>query len=730
MPPVPLLTRATRHALLLLSVCAAPALADPAHDHGDAAGSDAAADSAEAAAGEPHAPPRASTGTGDDSHAPVSAEIVVTAPYARDRASALSSVSVLQGVALTRELRSNIGDTLARQPGVSTTSFGPNASRPILRGFQGERIRLLTDGIGSFDVSNTSVDHAVVINPQLAERIEVLRGPASLLYGSSAIGGVVNVIDKRIPRHVPDEPVHLDLLGSYGSAAREGNFAGVVEARLVDRFVLHLDGSYSENGDLRIGDFVLSRPARAAALASGVPEAEALATLRGRLPNTAARTWSVGGGGAWIGDGGELGLVVSHYDSLYGVPTRFDLATGEGEAVQLQVEQTRLDARAQVEVGGFIDHLKLRVGYADYRHAEIHEGEVGTVFLNQGFEARLEAAQTKGRWLGGDWQGAVGGQLFTRQFDAVGDEAFIPRNQSVQYGLFTLQEVDWGAVRAEIAGRVEHSNVSSRRADFRGAPVDVDRGFTLFSGSIGGSWRFAPDWRIGVNLSHTERGPAAEELLANGPHAGTQAFEIGSPDFAKERADGAELVLRGKGRGYSFEASVYYNRFYNYIFEAQTGGVEDGLPVFQYGQAGARYFGFEVQGQVTVARVGAVDLGVDALADYVDARLLDGLGRVPRIPPFRVLGGVTASADRWDARAEVEHGARQRLVAPFETPTDGYTVVNLSASWRPFPARPGTALVVSANNVLDADVRRHASFLKDFAPLAGRDIRVSLRFTL
>ncbi len=706
--------------LVLLATIAPPAFAATAADVAEAAaeaGSEAVAPAADAV---------------DTDHAPPSAEIVVTAPYARDRATALSSVTVLQGTDLTRELRPTIADTLARQPGVSTTSFGPNASRPILRGFQGERVRILSDGIGSFDVSNTSVDHAVVINPQLAERIEILRGPASLLFGSSAIGGVVNVLDKRIPRAVPDEPVHLDLLGTYGSAAGEGSFAGVAEAAITERFVMHVDGGYSETGDLRVGDFVLSRPARAAALASAEPAANALASLRGRLPNTAARTWTAGVSGAYIADGGSLGVSYSHYDSVYGIPIRYDLATGDGEAVRLAVRQDRIDARAEVETGGFIDRVKFRFGFADYRHVEIEpDGAIGSTFLNKGLEARIELAQAR-REIGGGaiWQGASGVQLFTRDFDAIGEEAFVPRNSTVQIGLFTLQELDFGALKTEASARYEHASVQAAVGDFRGNPVFVDRRFDLFSGSVGASYGFAPGWRIGVNLSHTERAPAAEELLANGPHAGTQAFEIGNPDFAKERADGAELVLRGKGDRYSFEASIYYNRFHGYIVEQQTGAVEDGLPVFQQIQAGARYFGVEAQASYRLASIGAADISADALVDYTRADLLGGGGPVPRIPPLRLLGGLSARADRWDARAEIEHGFAQRRVAAFETGTDAFTLVNLSFSVRPFADRPDTSLVFSANNIFDVDARRHASFLKDFAPLAGRDIRVSLRFTL
>jgi iron complex outermembrane receptor protein len=665
-------------------------------------------------------------------HGTVSAEIIVTAPYARDRATALSGVTVLQGTDLTRELRGTIGETLSRQAGVSSTSFGPNASRPILRGFQGERIRILNDGIGSFDVSNTSVDHAVVINPQLAERIEVLRGPASLLYGSSAIGGVVNIVDKRIPREVPTEPVHLDVLGSFGSAATERNISGVVEVPVTDRIVLHADGSFAESDDLRIGGFVLSRPVRAAALASGDPAVRDLAVLDGRLPNSAARTWAAGGGAAFIDADGELGFAYSHYDSLYGVPPRFDLATGDGEAVRLKVKQDRIDLRGQINAGGsLIDTIKFRFGYADYRHSELDDaGAIGTTFLNQGLEGRLEVAQTKRDIGSGTWRGATGVQLFARRFEAIGDEAFVPRNDTLQAGIFTLQEVDFGAASVETAGRYERANVKASVSDFRGAPVFSDRNFDLFSGSLGASFGFAQGWRLGVNLSHTERAPAAEELLANGPHAGTQAFEIGNPDFVKERANGAELILRGKGEGYSFEASVYYSRFSDYIYEVQTGAVEDNLPIFQILQDNARYIGFEVQGSATLARLGDSEIKLDALADYTDAKILGGGGMVPRIPPLRMLAGIGVSGPVWDARAEIEHATSQTRLAAFETETAAYTLVNASISIRPFADRPNTAIVVSANNLFDVDARRHASFLKNFAPLAGRDIRVSLRFTI
>jgi iron complex outermembrane recepter protein len=651
-------------------------------------------------------------------HDATSADIVVTAPFERSRADVLSPISVLTGVDLAREVRSTIGETLSRQPGVSSTSFGPNASRPILRGFQGERIRVLTDGIGSFDVSNTSVDHAVVINPLLSERIEVLRGPASLQFGSSAIGGVVNVIDRRIPRAVPDEAIHIDAIGTYSSASDQFFGSGAADVPVGDKLVLHVDGSYLDGNDLRIGGYVLSPAARAQALASTNPEVRALADLKDRLPNSAARTWDIAGGASVITDGGSLGFAVSHYDSLYGVPARFDLLTGEGEAPRLAVKQTRVDARTEVNLGdGLFETLRGRFGYADYKHAELEEGgEIGTRFFNKGLEGRLELAQAKR----GSWQGAVGGQLLIRDFNVIGEEAFVPKNETVQLGLFTLQTFKVGKFQTEIGGRIERTHVSSD-------PIDVSRRFTTYSGSIGASYEILPGWRFGANVSHTERAPAAEELFATGPHAGTQAFEIGNPDFKKERSFGLEGTLRGTGHDYTFEVSAYYNKFKNYIYDAQTGAVEDGLPVFQAAQADARYYGFEAQATVTLARFDDWKIEADGLADYVHATI-PGVGPVPRIPPLRVLGGISATSGRVDGRVEVEHSWKQDRVAPIETPTPGCTLVNASIGFRPFgEGRDKPEILLSANNIFDVDARRHASFLKDFAPLAGRDIRVTLR---
>ena len=666
----------------------------------------------------------AGTAADGQDHDEPDAAIVVTGTRARATADVLGGTAVLAREELTREMRPTIGETLAQQPGVSATSFGPNASRPVLRGFTGDRAPVLTDGIGSIDVSNTSADHATIINPLTADRIEVLRGPAALLFGPSAVGGVVNVIDNRIPRHMPAEAVHFDGIASYGTAADERAISGAADVPVTGKIVLHADGSFSQTGNLHTGGHVLSPALRAQAAASADPGVRALADLEDVVPNTAAKTWDVAGGAAIVDDRGNLGFSVSHYDSLYGVPVRWSLDPAvEAEEVRLHAEQTRFDMRGEVAVdAGPIHQLRLRLAAADYRHSELEEsGAVGTTFFSQGYEGRLELVQQ----ARGGWEGLVGGQFSLRDMHVVGDEKFLPKNSAQRFGLFTLQSVDMGPVKAEAALRYEHHDVTAQADADIGNPAYARR-FDTLSASLGASYALTDRVRLGLNASRSERAPTPEELFANGPHAGTQAFEIGNPDFATEKAWGLEATLKGTGDGWSFSTAAYANWFTDYIFDAPTGAVQDDLPVFQYSQADATYYGFEAEGSVKLARLGGFDLNADALADYVHAEI-DGGGAVPRIPPLRLLGGIEAQSDALDARIEVEHSFAQKHVAAFETPTDGYTMVNASLSWKPWGAESGTSLTLSANNIFDVEARRHASVLKDYAPLAGRDIRITAR---
>lgn len=680
---------------------------------------------------------------GDHIHGEGQAGIVVTARFV-DELDLIAGTSTLTGTELDQSIRPQIGDTLTALPGVSATSFTPGSSRPVLRGFQGERIRVLTDGIGAIDASNTSVDHAVTIDPITAYRIEVLRGPAALLFGSQAIGGAVNVFDRLIPIEVPDEPVHVDAITSYGSAADEWTIAGGVDLPLTSNLVLHVGGSYRESDDLEISGFTLSPELRAEQLEivaeeteegnlDEAAEAQELADLRGTVPNSATETWTAGAGLAWIDEWGSIGASVSFYDTVYGIPARpgaehhheegeeGEEEEGEEEEgpVTIDLHQVRADLRAEILTGGgFFESIRVRLGYSDYTHTEFEGDEVGTLFLVEGLEGRLEFVQADQD----GWRGVIGGQLYVRDFNAIGAEAFVPRNDTEQVGIFTLQEFDFGQLGLELAGRYEHTTVS--------APDQaIDRSFDSFSFAGGLHYDFEEEVRIGVNLSRSERAPAAEELFSNGPHIATQAFEIGNPNFTTEKSIGLEAYVRGDVGGVTFALTGFANWFDDFIYDAATGEEEDDLPVFQYFQRDATYYGFEAEIAATLAEVGQFQINADAVADYVRASIDNGGGPVPRIPPFRLRGGLEAVSDNFDARAEVEWAAEQDRVAAFETPTDDFTFVNASVAWRPWGRANGTSLFASVNNIFDVNARRHASFTKDFVPLAGRDFRVGARFS-
>lgn len=678
------------------------------------------------------------------------AEIIVSAPIRQTERDVLSGTTVVTGEALERDLRSTIGETLARQPGVSASSFGPNASRPILRGFQGERVRVLSDGIGSIDVSNTSADHAVIIDPLLADRVEVMRGPAALLFGSAAAGGVVNVLDKRIPRTMPDDGYSVDGLASYGSAAKERSVGGSANVAVAPHIVLNANGSYLRTGDLRIGGTVLSPTARRAALAAAAgpttpddPDFAAIANLRGRLPNSAAETWTAGVGGAVVTDTANVGIAYSHYDSLYGVPIRYATASGqEQESPRLSVVQNRIDVRADVGIneggGGFFDRIRVRGAYAAYRHYELDEdGSIGTTFKSKGIEGRVELVQANR----GGWTGASGVQYFNRDFSVAGDEAFLPGNLTSQTGVFTLQQLDMGAFKLEAGLRYERTDQRAAADGGTQRFFDGRRSFDAFSGSAGVSYALATDVRAGLNVSRTERAPSAEELFANGPHAGTQAWELGSPDFRTEKAWTVEATLHVHKPGFGLDVSVYHSWFSDYISENQVdqgicvaaaspSGRDVDLPCFQFQQGKARYYGVEADMTKLLARVGDYAINLDLVGDYVHASGTPRGGTdspLPRIPPARLLGGLEAQSDRLTGRVEVEHAFAQNRTALFETRTDDYTMVNASVSWRPVADNSKFSLLLSGNNLFDVDARRASSVLKDFAPLAGRDIRVTAR---
>ena len=676
----------------------------------------------------------------DDFHDNV---IVVTAGGLQ-RLDMLAGTSVLEGEDLQRNLDGQIGEVLTRVPGVSATSFSPGASRPVLRGFQGDRVRVLVDGIGSIDASNVSADHAVTIDPLTADRIEVLRGPAVLLYGSSAIGGAVNVIDKRIPRHMPDEAFHLDALAALDTAydLREGGAS--LDVPLAGGLVAHVDGSYRTTNDVEIPGFVLAPALRQDLLADAAEELDEghddeagelleAANLRGVLPGSATETYSLGGGLAWFGNGASLGASVGYYDTVYGVPTRpgahhhpeegeegeepAEEAHGE-ESVSIGLEQFRADVRGAIDLGGFFEELTTRWAYSDYTHIEFEGDEVGTTFAVEGVEGRVELIQRER----GGWRGSVGAQYLFRDFSAVGAEAFVPPNETGNVALFALQEVDFEPFEVEVGARYEHSEVVA-------PTLGVSRAFGTVSGALGFAYSPAPGIRLGVNGSRAARAPSAEELFANGPHIATQQFEVGNPALRQETALGLEGYVRANFGGADVGLSVYRTWFDDFVYLQATGAEIDELPVYTQLQQGADYFGIEGEASLPLLRTAGFRVIGDVQGDYIRATLADG-SPVPRIPPLSLLGALELQSDPLDLRGEVQWFAGQDRIAAFETETGSFAHVNLSAAWKPVRGNDNLTVMLLANNLFDAEGRRHASFTKDFVPLAGRNVKLSVRLSL
>ncbi len=648
--------------------------------------------------------------------------IVVTGVRRRAQ-DVLGGVSVLGGQQLTTAIRPSLGETLTRLPGVSASSFGPSASRPILRGLSGDRIRLLTDGIGNFDVSASSADHAVAINPLTADRIEVLRGPAALPFGSSAIGGVVNVIDSRIPRRA-EAPLHADVLLGYGSAANERS-AAVSLSVPVGKFVLHGDAALSRSDDLRTGGHLLSDELRDAARASNSPDVRALADLKGDLPNTAAKSDDFAGGVTYIDGGFNAGLSIARHTALYGVPLRYSLDPDtDVEAPRIDVEQTRIDGRVEAPLSGAFSQVRLRAGGARYHHDELEpDGAIGSSFFARGAEGRIDLVQADRN----GWEGTSGVQGLARRVFIEGDEKFLPDSRQKQAGIFTLQSLKRGKLRIEGGARFERS-VLSANADPDIGNLPLDRKFNTLSASAGATYEVGGGWKAGLNMSRSVRAPSIEELFANGPHAGTQSFEVGDPDLKPEKSLGIEASIKRGDGPVKVTATAYFSDFSSFIYQAPTGAIEDGLPVFTYRQGKAKYAGFELEIDSRLGRAIGVDWSINCVADATRATI-KGFGPAPQIPPLRLLGALAGSRDRFDGRIEVERVFAQRRDAVLETETAGYTLLNLGLDWHPLEERPELTLGLTANNLFDVVARRHASLLKDYAPLAGRDIRLTARFT-
>jgi len=641
-------------------------------------------------------------------------EIVITStPVSEGLSSTAQSAIVLTGDELALKLASTIGETVAAEPGVHSTYFGAGASRPVIRGLGGDRVLVLTDGLPTLDASGLSEDHAVAIDPALADQVEVVRGPAALLYGTGASGGIVNVVTNRIHQYVPAEPEGLlELRGDSVHRARAA--AGRFDAG-AGRFALHLDAVWRETDDYDIPGYAQSRALREALAAAG----EEVSDVRGTVPDSWTQTRSGGAGVTYVAEDWLLGMAYSRHDTRYGIPGGHAHEEHAGEEAHeedgpiIDLVQDRVDLGFQRDLG---DGARLRIAAAAnaYEHAELEpSGDVGTLYEVDGRELRV-AYDHRLPW---DFSGTVGLQWQQVELAATGEEAFVPDSRTRTLGAFLFEQRDFSGWSLELGARLDRQEVDGAGL----AGYDA----VAFNFSAGAIVPVAEHLSLVGQLARIERHPGSTELYADGPHAATGQFEIGDPGFDTERALQAEAGLRLEDGGRAAELRLFLAEYDGFLYLAPTGEVEDDLPVFRYRQQDARFYGIEASASLPLASGWTLDLFADAVRGELDRG-----GDLPRIPPLRIGAELAYERDGLRAAVSALHGFEQDRVADYELPTDAYTLLGAELSWRPGGGTGSTMLFLRATNLLDEDARLHASPLKDEVPLPGRSILAGLRFSL
>ncbi len=674
---------------------------------------------------------------GDEHHID---EIIVRAmPLGRAVEQLAQPTSIIDATTLLQRDSTSIGETLADQLGVNSTYFGPIAARPVIRGQFGERIQMLSNGLDILDASALSEDHAVAIDSLIAERVEVIKGPATLIYGSGAAGGIINVVDSRIKEQPLDAPFSGAV--SLGADSATGRTSGAFSLDAgTDGFSAHVDYFRRDTDNIEIPGFAESAILRASEEEEegGEEEEEAF----GEVENTDSETEGAAFAVSFTGDQGFAGLSVSTYESNYGVPGAHEHGEEEEplpgeeeeeEIIRIDLEQTRYDFRSGLTLAGPIESLTFDVVVNDYEHVELEGPEVGTLYSTEGTDARLELQHAPI----GLFEGVVGLQYKTIDFTAVGEEAFVPASDTQQLSLFVFEEIvlndQW---TLQGSARIENQTIDTPRLP------DYDD--TAFGASLGALWAFTDGMRLGANLSFTERHPNSTELYAQGPHLAVQRFECGSyvpldalnscegvtdinanGELSKEFSTNLDLTLRGEFDRVEWAITGFVNDVSDYIALLPTGGEGDGLPVFAFNQGDAQLYGFEAETVVDLVEGDNGHFHTRLFADYVRGELDDG-GDLPRIPPLRLGVALHYTMQRLDASVEAIYNDEQDRVADDELPTDSFTMVNASLSYT--IDDPNVQLFVRGTNLADEDARRHSSPLKDFVPLPGRSVMAGLRW--
>ena len=713
-----------------------------------------------------HEPP-----SGHDGHG-IEEIVVIGHPLSGEGFS--QAVEVLVGDELERKAADSIGATVGNQPGVHNSSFGAAAGRPVIHGLDGARVRVMEDRIDTMDVSVTGSDHVTTVEPFIANGVEILKGSGTLLYGSGAIGGVVDVHTGRIPHEVLDGiSGRLDLRAGDNGDGRNGSFRLDGSA---GSFAWHLDGFAREADDYKIPGFVESARLRAmeeehdeddghhdvgedhdedenhdedAGHDDEEEDHEEEEEVHGMVPGSGLDVYGGAGGFSFVGDRGFVGASVSRLDAEYGIPGHGELhahddeledvyeeeehdvgethsddeheaEAGQGAADQayIDMEQTRIDLEAALtEPFSGVESLNLRVGINDYEHQEVESsGEVGTAFENDAWEARVELTHED---LAG-WHGVVGVQYGDRSVSIVGEEAFTPPVDSNSVGLFWVGERDFPGFQLEAGARfdsVEHKPQTGGSEDF-----------STFSASLGAVVPITDSWTGTVLVDYSSRAPVGEELYSNGPHLATRSFEVGNRNLDEEKAFDISARLNWQGERASLESTFYYTQFSDFIFQLTTGEEMEGLAVRHFNQADATFAGLDVEAAFTIAVANWGRLEISGQFDTVSAQIdVDGNDNLPRIPPDRVGLGLEFISGRFAANLDYLHAFKQHDVADLELETSAYDDLRAFLCWDIARGSTAVALFLQGRNLTDDEQRKHTSYVKDLLPEPGRTIEAGVR---
>lgn len=620
------------------------------------------------------------------------------------------TVSELSGLRLEKKKQTTLGETISREAGVNSSFFGPNASRPVIRGLEGERVRVLQDGIGVLDASGTSPDHAVSSDPLLTKRVEVVRGSAALLYGSSAIGGVVNVINGRIPDSRLDRPSLL--LSSRGSTTDWGRSGGIVGEASLGRFSFHADASLRGADNYHIPGFARSESLRTLEpLPSGEEENKKI------VKNSENKTFDAALGVSYVGDSSHFGASFSRFGTTYGTVVEPD--------VTIDLDRYRVDLEGEVKSDGFIQSARFKGAGSYYTHNEREDTEIATTFINRGAEAR---ADLKHAPIAGLVEGIFGVQGRYSLLSAVGEEAFLPTTTSTSYALFMYEEMALGHFNPTFGARVDRAGVSSESSDEFGTGEFF--GFWTPSVSMGLLYKLSDQFTVGLNTAFTRRAPNYQELFADGPHVAVGVFEVGDHTLLSEIGRSVELSLRHEHKSGRGRVSVFTQNFNRFISLSPIGSndVDSGFPIYSYQSVDAMLFGAELEyHQQLPWRVWRGVFEVGLVLDWV--RGINGTDstNLPRMPPVRENISLSYRSSAFSIDLEMQRSEAQGIVAVNELPTGSYTIFNLGVEVPITTSFGQFDVLLSFNNMFNAEARNHVSFAKNVAPMSGRNLVLGLQ---